>query len=217
MEGFLALIEALCTGDNGWIPWNLALACLPLALSVGLFRDCHQRRSWLWWTGWIVFLAVLPNAPYLLTDIVHLIYTIRAGLSVRLLTLEVFPLHLGAILVGFEAYVVSVMQQGRYVRRHGAPHLVVWTELMTHALCAVGIYLGRFQRFNSWDLLMDPGQVLRSATQVMTASRPLVVIVATFVILTLFYWCMKQLTLGMLWRIRAARGPVGHDLDSVVF
>jgi len=172
---------------------------------VGLFRDSRQRRSWLWWTGWTVFLAVLPNAPYLLTDIVHLIYTIRTDLSVRRLALAVFPLHLGAILAGFEAYVVAVMRQGRYVRRHGAPHLVVWTELMTHALCAVGIYLGRFQRFNSWDLLLNPGQVLRSATQAMTASRPFVVIGATFVILALFYWCMKQLTLGMLWRIRAAR------------
>src|SRR4029453_1028798 len=100
------------------------------------------------------------------------------------------------------------------VRRHGAPQLVVWTELMTHAFSAVGIYLGRFQRFNSWDLLMAPGQVLRSAIEVMTASRPLVVIGATFVILTLFYWCMKQLTLGMLRRIRAARGPAGQDAPA---
>ena len=81
---------------------------------------------------------------------------------------------------------------------------MVWTELITHALCAVGIYLGRFQGFNSWDLLLDPGPVLRSATQAMTASRPLGVISVTFVILTLGYWCMKQLTLGMLWRLRAA-------------
>ncbi len=124
MHVCMVLIEALFTGDNGWIPWNLALACLPLALSVGLFRDSRQGRSWLWWMGWIVFLAVLPNAPYLLTDIVHLIDTVRAGLSVRRLTLAVFPVHLGAMLAGFEAYVVAVMRQGRYVRRHGAPSLV---------------------------------------------------------------------------------------------
>jgi uncharacterized membrane protein len=210
MYGFMAPIEALFIGNNGWIPWNLALACLPLALSMGLFRDSWQGRSWLWWLWWAVFLALLPNAPYLLTDIVHLISTIRAGLSVWLLTLAVFPVHLGAMLGGFEAYVVAVMRQGRYVRRHGAPHLVVWTELITHALCAVGIYLGRFQGFNSWDLLVNPGQVLRSATQAMTASRPLGVIGVTFVILTLGYWCMKQLTLGMLWRLRAVHISCEH-------
>ena len=38
-----------------------------------------------WWAGWTVFLTVLPNAPYLLTDIVHLISTMCAGLSMRLL------------------------------------------------------------------------------------------------------------------------------------
>ena len=210
MHGLMAPIEALFRGNNGWIPWNLALACLPLALSIGLFRDSWQERSWLWWLGWSVFLVLLPNAPYLLTDIVHLIATIRAGLSVWLLTLAVFPVHLGAILGGFEAYVVAVMRQGRYVRRQGAPHLVVWTELSTHALCAVGIYLGRFQGFNSWDVLLDPGQVLRSATQAMTASRPLGVIGVTFVILTLGYWCMKQLTLGMLWRLRTAHISCEH-------
>ena len=36
----------LFNGDNGWILCNLSLACLHLALSLGLFRDSRQGRSW---------------------------------------------------------------------------------------------------------------------------------------------------------------------------
>jgi uncharacterized membrane protein len=211
MEAILYKAFNLFVWESDWILWNLGLACLPLSLSFGLFRRRSHNRSWLWWMGVAVFLVVLPNAPYLLTDIIHLIRAIRADFSVWMITLGLLPLHLGTILVGFEAYVVSLMNQGRYIQRQGAGHMVVWTELITHALCAVGVYLGRFQRFNSWDLVVAPGNVLLSAAHDMTAKHSLVVIGITFVILTILYWFMKQLTLGILLRLRDARvGSKGY-------
>ncbi len=190
---------------SGWIIWNLFLAFIPLALSFWLFRWQTKSRSLLWWIGLIVFIAFLPNAPYLLTDIIHLIEATRAGYSAWIITLIFIPLHLFAILSGLEAYVVSLINQGHYLRRQGAGKFVIWAELIVHALCAVGVYLGRFRRFNSWDLVTQPRIVFIKTINDLTTKQPLLVIAITFVVIAVSYWLMKQVTLGLLLRIRYAR------------
>ena len=217
MESILAEAFSSFNKYSGWIVWNLFLAFIPLVLSFWLFTrrtkkrrrpmaeseiPIAQRRSLLWWIGWLVFIAFLPNAPYLLTDIIHLIEAIRAGYSIWITTLIFIPLHLFAILLGWEAYVISLINQSRYLKQQGAKKFILASELMTHALSAIGIYLGRFRRFNSWDLVTQPNVVFTSTINDLTTQKPLLVIVITFIILTIFYWVMKQITLGILLRIR---------------
>ncbi|MGA7935748.1 MAG: DUF1361 domain-containing protein [Kovacikia sp.] len=198
---------------SGWILWNLFLAFIPLVLSFWLFRRKTNVRSVPWWLGVAVYLAFLPNAPYLLTDIIHLIRGIRAGNSVWVIALIFVPLHVLAILSGFEAYVVSLLNQGHYLKRQGQKQYVGWSELLTHALCAIGIYLGRFRRFNSWDLVSDPGNLLLQTLDDLTSKLPLLVIGVTFIILMVLYWLLKQITLGLLLRVRYARMHKDIDLD----
>ena len=199
---FWEAIAAFSGIYSGWILWNLFLAFIPLVLSFWLFRRRTSDRTILWWLGWGVFMAFLPNAPYLLTDIIHLIRGTRAGYAIWIIALVFIPLHLAAITSGFEAYVISLINQGHYLKRQGQQRFVLWSELAVHALCAVGIYLGRFRRLNSWDLVTDPGNVLLTTIDDLTAKLPLVVIVITFVVLTVMYWVMKQITLGLLLRFR---------------
>jgi uncharacterized membrane protein len=190
---------------SGWIAWNLFLAFIPLALSFWLFRRAFQSRSLLWWVGFLVFIAFLPNAPYLLTDIIHLIKAIRDYYSVWIITLVLIPPHIIAILAGFEAYVLSLINLGHYLKQQRVGQYVLWAELLTHALCAIGVYLGRFKRFNSWDFLTQPDDLARSVVDDLTAKRPVLVIVVTFVVLTVLYWVMKQVTLGLVLRVRQSR------------
>lgn len=198
--------EALSGGIySGWIAWNLFLAFIPLVLSFWLFRPRTDRRSYIWWIVFAVYFAFLPNAPYLLTDIIHLIRGIREGFSAWIITLIFIPLHLFAIIAGTEAYVISLINQGNYVKRQLSTKWVIWSELITHALCAVGIYIGRFQRFNSWDLVTDPDNVLLTTINELASKRPVLVMFITFVVLTVIYWVMKQITLGLVMRIRYLR------------
>ena len=192
-------------GNSGWIVWNLFLAFIPLVLSFWLFRRKTRSRSFLWWAVLLVFIAFLPNAPYLLTDIIHLIRAIRMGYSAWVITLIVIPTHLLAIVSGFEAYVISVINQSHYLKRQGAGRFVLAAELMTHALSAIGIYMGRFRRFNSWDLVSDPGNVILVTLDDLTAKGPILVILITFVGLTVLYWVAKQVTLGVVLRIRSTQ------------
>lgn len=215
------MVNALLSGlraafDNvysGWILWNLFLAFIPLVLSFWLYRRHSYSRSVLWWVGFAVFIAFLPNAPYVLTDIIHLIRG-TDGVATWLIALIFIPIHVFAILLGFEAYVVSLINQGYYLKRQGAGKFILTSELLTHALCAVGIFLGRFRRYNSWDLVTDPDRILVATLDDLTSKLPLVVMIITFIILAVLYWVFKQITLGLALRVRYAR--LGKDvLDEI--
>jgi uncharacterized membrane protein len=194
---------------SGWILWNSFLAFIPLVLSFWLFRRKQLKaRSLLWWLGFAVFISFLPNAPYMLTDIIHLIRGSRVGYSVWVIALVFIPIHLLAILGGFEAYVISLINQGNYLQRQGAARFVLGSELLAHALCAIGIYLGRFVRLNSWDLVVDPRDVLTTTFNTLTSKQPVFIMFVTFVVLTVFYWLLKQLTLGIYLRVLFSQGKI---------
>ena len=179
-----------------WMTWNLFLAFIPLVLSVWLFRRIKKSRSWVWWLGFAVFYAFLPNAPYLLTDVIHLIDDIRTIQSVWMITLVLIPVYLVVILAGFEAYVISVINMGHYLHRIGKSQWILGMELITHALSAIGDYWGRFLRFNSWDFVTQPDAVLTQGIEEILGKQPLVIIFISFVILTALHWFMKRVTLS---------------------
>ncbi|MBD1832100.1 DUF1361 domain-containing protein [Cyanobacteria bacterium FACHB-472] len=190
--------------NSRWMTWNLFLAFIPLALSVWLFRS-NQKRSLIWWVGLCVFVAFLPNAPYLLTDIIHLIQDIRAINSVWKITLILIPQYLLVILAGFEAYVLSIINLGYYLQRQGLGKYILAVELTLHGLSAVGIFLGRFLRFNSWDLITQPDALLTSVADDLVGKWPLLVMLITFGVVTLLYWLMKQVSLGIILRSRSPK------------
>ncbi|MEM1393314.1 MAG: DUF1361 domain-containing protein [Cyanobacteria bacterium P01_H01_bin.150] len=179
-----------------WMTWNLFLAFIPLVLSIWLFRRIKKSRSWVWWLGFAVFYAFLPNAPYLLTDVIHLIDDIRAIQSVWMITLVLIPVYLVVILAGFEAYVISIINIGHYLHRIGKSQWILGMELITHALSAIGIYWGRFLRFNSWDFVTQPDALITQGIEEILGKQPLVIIAISFVILTVLHWLMKRITLG---------------------
>ena len=205
----LRVIKWVLSRNVGRIVWNLFLAFIPLALSFWLFRR-GKSRSFVWWLGFVVFLAFLPNAPYILTDIIHLIHDVRAVDSVWTVTLVVFPLHLAFILSGFEAYVLSLINLGYYLQRIGKKKLIVAAELSIHALCAVGIYLGRFPRYNSWDLITQPDALVDTVVKDLIGKIPLAIVFITFAVLTILYWLFKQVTIGVLWQ----RGAIDFYLPA---
>ncbi|MGG6239180.1 DUF1361 domain-containing protein [Nodosilinea sp. AN01ver1] len=186
--------------------WLFVVVALAALLSIKIFKKKQTMQGWLWWVGLVTFFAFLPNAPYVLTDIIHLIRGTSLGQTeVWVVALVFIPMHTVAILLGFEAYVISILNLAIYLNRHGARALILPLELLIHALCALGIYLGRFLRFNSWDLVVDPSSVLTDTLDVLTSKRPVAVIFVTFVILSSLYWVMKQINLGLKLRIRYAR------------
>ncbi len=205
MQAQMQLVGALASGDRTAqlkVIWWTALVLISLVMSIFLFKREKSRRTAVWWLSLIAFIAFLPNAPYVLTDIIHLIKGTSSGaLRVWVIALVFIPLHTSAILLGFEAYTLSIINLAHYLKQKGNERLILPTELFIHALSAIGIYLGRFVRLNSWDLATDPTSVLATTLNALTTKRPAAVVFVTFIILTVLYWIMKQVTLGIKLRI----------------
>lgn len=200
---------------SGWMAWNLFLAFIPLVLSVWLFRQPWRFSSFLWWVAFLIFLAFLPNAPYLLTDIIHLIKAIRSSYSIWIITLVLIPQHLGVILLGFEAYVLCLINMGYYLRQQEIRKFIPFAELTMHALCAIGIYLGRFKRYNSWDFVTQTEDIIDTIFDDLTTKQPLLVMAVTFVVLTVLYWLMKQVTLGVILKFKYKRRRQQSSPDNL--
>ncbi len=138
----------------GFLLWNLFLAWLPLIFAYLTLRSFPHRRltALLFAVSWLLF---LPNAPYLVTDLMHL-HNSGSNLVlydvVMLFTLALSGLMLGAVSLRWMELAVS--------RRFGA-----WSGrffvLIVLGMTGFGIYLGRFLRWNSWDLITNPLSLLR--------------------------------------------------------
>jgi uncharacterized membrane protein len=134
-----------------FLTWNLFLAWIPFVLSLCV-AALHGRGGprlllWVLGAGWLLF---LPNAPYILTDFIHL-GRVRGA-----------PLWFDAALIGTFAAVglalglSSLLVVHRVVEAR-AGRVVGWAVAVSSLmLSAIGIYLGRFPRFNSWDVITDP-------------------------------------------------------------
>jgi uncharacterized membrane protein len=166
--------------DNEFMAWNTALALVPLFLARLLFRDDARTGAW-WWTGVVAWLLFLPNAPYVLTDSVHLLDDIRDSSDWHVYT-GLLPVYGAFFLIGFASYVWSLRMAQRFAVSRGWGTSWFAIVMTIHALCAVGVYLGRFVRLNSWDVVTDPSTV--TATLDDLARRfPLGIMALTFVVL----------------------------------
>ncbi len=150
----LVLARAVVTGSLlfWFLVWNLFLAWLPF-----LFAEvAHHWRNWrpgLWSAAFLWFIF-LPNAFYIVTDLMHL----RPFPTVPIWydALMIFSFALTGLLLGF----LSLQRMQRLVAARVGPWLGWLFAAGTLALSSFGIYIGRFLRWNSWDIFTNPGPLL---------------------------------------------------------
>jgi uncharacterized membrane protein len=137
-----------------WLLWNLTLAWIPWVAARGL-RLARGRAGVLLWGGlWLLF---LPNAPYLVTDLVHLRERLPVPLWFDVLLFAAFALA-GCTLGWAALELVQERLAGTVGRRWAALAIVPLFPLI-----AFGVYLGRFGRWNSWDVITRPRALLGGA------------------------------------------------------
>ena len=140
--------------DN--LVWNLYLAWLPyvFALTAGLLNFMLPRSWWLLIVPGILWLAFFPNAPYILTDFLHLEDRPSIPLWYDILLLASFA-WTGCFLA------VASLRTMQILIKEYMGLIASWLFVaVALALGGLGIYLGRFSRWNSWDLVFQPREVL---------------------------------------------------------
>jgi uncharacterized membrane protein len=142
--------------EFGYLVWNLFLAWLPLVFALRLIRVL-QRKLWSSWEClalsvlWLVF---LPNSFYMISDFIHLQDVMRVDLLYDAVMFTSF-IYSGVI-IGFCSLYLIHMQLYRRVSQRSAGILIAATLLV----CSFAIYVGRDLRWNSWDILTNPGGLL---------------------------------------------------------
>ena len=155
----VALVGAriIATGNlrYSFLVWNLFLAWLPLIFALLACGKFHHAsgRDWrfLGLAGaWLLF---FPNAPYIFTDLIHLTTRFHGHFWVDLMLILLCALT--GLVLGF---VSLYLMQSVVARMLGRPASWLFIAAVA-ALSGFGIYLGRFMRFNSWDVLFRPVQL----------------------------------------------------------
>jgi uncharacterized membrane protein len=147
---------------RGYLVWNLFLAWIPFAGARALWRATEAGYSRLARLPLAaLWLAFLPNAPYLVTDVVHMHH--QRGLRMAL-ELAVFgSVALAGVLLG----VAAIQPIHRLVaRRYGRIAARVFPPVIAIAV-AFGVYLGRVQRWNSWAVFETPGRLAHATWAVL--------------------------------------------------
>lgn len=148
--------------------WNLALAWVPYLAA--LWAERLQRLRAARWrvVAWLlVWLAFLPNAPYIITDFVHFRHRPPVPLWLDLTLL--FASACTGLLLGL----LSLHEAHRVLRQWMS---AVWSHVCMVAsigLAGFGIWLGRFQRWNSWDIVARPADLLQDIAETFSTRHEL--------------------------------------------
>ena len=167
--------------------WNLFLGLVPLLVACAVFFLFEKLNKILIWCAGFLWLLFYPNAPYMLSDLIHINQTSSVVLYDALI---IFSLSMLSVFYGF--YSIKIMQ---FTFKRLVGNKTAYT--MTTAsilLSSFGIYLGRILRLNSWDLFTHPMEVLR---EIIDHLFPVTKNPVTYVIIILFSGIQFMLLLLM--------------------
>ncbi len=178
--------------------FNLKLAWIPLAAAVLAYITARNRITFflvmpICTLIWLIF---FPNAPYLLTDFQHLANTDGN-----------VPLWFDVILMLWFAWtglllgIASLYLMQEIVADTFTPWIGWVFAISATILSSIGIYLGRFLRWNSWDLLYDPIPIAKDMVAIVRhpiSNLPTYVFTILFTLLFLFIYITIHLFGGII-------------------
>jgi uncharacterized membrane protein len=150
---FLLCVRVIATGRLTYVflLWNLFLAFIPFAISQWLFKNIAVAGNKLKLTaiilGWLLF---IPNSFYILTDLFHLGQFSSAPKWFDLLL--IFSFAWNGLLLG----TLSLRKMELVVQAASGRKVSLVFVFAVMVLIAFGIYVGRFLRYNSWDVIVQP-------------------------------------------------------------
>ncbi|MCB1078234.1 MAG: DUF1361 domain-containing protein [Verrucomicrobiae bacterium] len=145
-------------GSRFFLVYNLALALIPLILSGGILFSRTTKITLLFGVPWLLF---FPNAPYLMTDLIHL----RPRPEIPFWFDWIMLLSFSG--TGLLVSCLSLAQVHKRLMSLMSYPLANLAVLCLLAMTAFGIYLGRFPRWNSWDLLLRPAAFFSETSQML--------------------------------------------------
>ena len=163
--------------------WNLTLAWIPYIISSSITKKTSKGNFAFLFVPWLLF---FPNAVYLVTDILHVDFRPPIPLWYDSVIFFIFA-WLGATLAA-----LSLIRVHYYVEHHFGEIKSRFFVVAIAVVSAFGIYLGRFERWNSWDAITNPFEIIKDIFVIYgkiphTKEPILFVLVFSAVILSTYY------------------------------
>lgn len=144
-----ARIAITKTGYFLFLVWNIFLAIIPFLITMHLSNKKRTSKFILYFM-FLIWLLFLPNAPYIITDLFHLKRS-----TYHLIWLDTLVITSFAF-TGMLLFYFSLAEMLTHLKQHYSLKYENITVCIICVLSAFGIYLGRFLRYNSWEILSNP-------------------------------------------------------------
>ena len=178
---FIVYIQGI-TAQGPDLIWNMILALI--AYDAAVLTTISKKQKWLYPLLLVVWLAFYPNTFYMLTDLVHMTWvgdTLWNPVSMRLFMAFV-PSILFGVYCGIESWNI-LRERWKWTW---------WLDMLVVAglsyLSSLAIYIGRYDRLNSWDLVTRPQLVVQKLLETFQKDRLVFILGFTFIqIMTLLF------------------------------
>lgn len=144
-----------------FLVWNIFLAIIPYLITMYLL-DKKKLNKIGFGFAFLIWLAFLPNAPYIITDLYHLNRSAFQNIWIDTLVISTFAIT-GMFLFYFSLFQMKNLLL-EYFKRKTAKAIII----ITIFLSAFGVYIGRFLRYNSWEILSKPFQIFKAIFNMIT-------------------------------------------------
>ncbi len=136
--------------------WNLFLGSLPFFVAWALHRFYGKLNKILLWGGSFIWFLFYPNAPYMISDLIHINEHSKV---VQYDALIIFSFAMLSLYYGF----LSLKLMHQVFKELSSQRMANFMITFSLLLSSFGYYLGRVIRFNSWDLFTEPFKVIATA------------------------------------------------------
>jgi uncharacterized membrane protein len=138
------------TSRFGFLVWNLFLAWVPAYFAWKVVHSAHKgigMRPMIWLGLWVLF---LPNTFYILSDLVHL--DVKGDAARLFDAVMIVSFSLAGIGLGLASMLIIHLWLRRFMKGFAAWGCII----IAIAASSFAIYLGRYLRWNSWDIVTNP-------------------------------------------------------------
>ncbi len=143
-------------GTYIFLLWNLFLAWIPYLSALALKPIYNKTNSkTILFSILMIWLFFFPNAPYIITDFVHLRQ--RFNIPIWYDILMLFSFAGTGLVLGL----LSLMEVEKFISDHYSKTMGRLIVSLSIPLCGFGIWMGRFQRWNSWDIVSRPDEIIK--------------------------------------------------------
>lgn len=180
----ICILRTQYTGDfaYGYMLVNIILAWIPMLTALPLKKHVQRKHTSILFGLCTLWLLFFPNTFYLVTDFIHLMPRSPIPVWIDALMLTLFAV--AGVALGFASLYIVERSMKKYVPEHVF-------SVAALILASVGLYMGRFLRWNSWDLLLRPLAVMKDIFFTVGTPHAITFIAGSSLILLILYQGIK--------------------------